>query len=45
MGYFGAGGRLIDEKNPKQKISWPFKRMCHFKINLYVMKMLFSNLV
>ncbi len=27
MGYSGAGGKLIDEKNQKQKISWhyPFK--------------------
>ncbi len=28
MGYSGAGGRLIDEKNQKQKISWhcPFNQ-------------------
>ncbi len=28
MGYSGAGGKLIDEKNQKRKISWhcPFKR-------------------
>jgi hypothetical protein len=28
MGYSGAGGKLIHEKNQKQKISWhcPFKR-------------------
>ncbi len=27
MGYFGDGGKLIHEKNQKQKISWhcPFK--------------------
>jgi hypothetical protein len=27
MGYSGAGGKLIDKKNQKQKISWhfPFK--------------------
>ncbi len=27
MGYSGAGGKLIQEKNQKQKISWhcPFK--------------------
>ncbi len=27
MGYSGAGGKLIDEKNQKRKISWncPFK--------------------
>ncbi len=27
MGYSGAGGKLIDEKSQKQKISWhcPFK--------------------
>ncbi len=27
MGYFGAGGKLIHEKNQKQKIAWhcPFK--------------------
>ncbi len=24
MGYSGAGGKLIDEKNQKQKISWHF---------------------
>ncbi len=29
MGYSGAGGKLIDEKNQKKKISWhcPFKDM------------------
>jgi hypothetical protein len=29
MGYSGAGGKLIHEKNQKQKISWhcPFKPM------------------
>ncbi len=28
MGYSGAGGKLIDEKNQKQKISWhcPFNQ-------------------
>ncbi len=32
MGYSGAGGKLIDEKNQKQKISWhcPFN-MKHLK--------------
>ncbi len=24
MGYSGAGGKLIDEKNQKQKISWHY---------------------
>ncbi len=24
MGYTGAGGKLIDEKNQKRKISWHF---------------------
>ncbi len=37
MGYSGAGGKLIDEKNQKRKISWhcPFKRIegiAHLKI-------------
>jgi hypothetical protein len=29
MGYSGAGGKLIHEKNKKQKISWhcPFKQL------------------
>ncbi len=30
MGYSGAGGKLIHEKNQKQKISWH----CPFKVNL-----------
>ncbi len=31
MGYSGAGGKLIDEKNQKQKISWhcPFKEISY----------------
>ncbi len=31
MGYSGAGGKLIDNKNQKQKISWhcPFKLAIH----------------
>ena len=31
MGYSGAGEKLIDEKNQKQKISWhcPFKYFNH----------------
>jgi len=31
MGYSGAGGKLIHEKNQKQKISWhcPFKDIDH----------------
>ncbi len=31
MGYSEAGGKLIDEKNQKQKISWH----CPFKDNLW----------
>ena len=36
MGYSGAGGKLIDEKNQKQKISWhcPFK-VLQAKSNIY----------
>ncbi len=30
MEYSGAGGKLINEKNQKQKISWH----CPFKLNL-----------
>jgi hypothetical protein len=35
MGYSGAGGKLIDEKNQKQKISWhcPFKSESHLEEN------------
>ncbi len=34
MGYSGAGGKLIHEKNQKQKISWhcPFKEK-HWSLN------------
>ncbi len=31
MGYSIAGGKLIDEKNQKRKISWH----CPFKCNIY----------
>ncbi len=33
MGYSGAGGKLIQEKNQKQKISWhcPFKQIFYLK--------------
>ncbi len=34
MGYSGAGGKLIHEKNQKQKISWhcPFKKKVSYSI-------------
>jgi hypothetical protein len=37
MGYSGAGGKLIDEKNQKRKISWhcPFKRMIQKKFGWF----------
>jgi hypothetical protein len=38
MGYSGAGGKLIHEKNQKQKISWhcPFKHFLQFwQYNIY----------
>ncbi len=50
MEYSGAGGKLIHEKNQKQKISWhcPFKckvitndlliYVSHFRISSYIMK-------
>ncbi len=34
MEYSGAGGKLVHEKNQKQKISWhyPFKSTCHWNL-------------
>ncbi len=42
MGYSGAGGKLIDEKNQKQKISWhcPFKRKFVFPFDEEIQKKL-----
>ncbi len=39
MEYSGAGGKLIDEKNQKQKILWhcPFKGLVH-QIDYYIFK-------
>ncbi len=38
MGYSGAGGKLIHEKNQLQKISWhcPFKKSRHCLVSLYI---------
>ncbi len=38
MGYSGAGGKLIDEKNQKRKISWH----CPFKLMISILKTLSS---
>ncbi len=37
MGYSGAGGKLIDEKNKKQKISWhcPFNNSAVSSLDIY----------
>ncbi len=39
MEYSGAGGKLIHEKNQKQKISWH----CPFKIDIQVYSILCSS--
>ncbi len=45
MVYSGAWGKLIHEKNQKQKISWhcPFKLILAFLINIKVEKLLLSH--
>jgi hypothetical protein len=45
MGYSEAGGKLIDEKNQKQKISWhcPFKN-CYAKSLLIYLLVLRCNI-
>jgi hypothetical protein len=39
MEYSGAGGKLIHEKNQKQKISWH----CPFKVNLKAKMYIYVN--
>ncbi len=43
MEYSGAGGKLINEKNQKQKISWHcrFKGVCY---EIFLLKSFFMNL-